>query len=169
MKLWQAFRSTLRFHQKLRNFLGSVMNQEEKLFLPLEIKPQIIQSLCLTITPATLSSSYNKCSKNGNIATRYLRESSWHEHRMRTCPVESPTTRSAMKVSSVSPERWDTMVPHPFDFARLWALIDSVTDPIWFTFNRRQLQAFLSTAVWILVGFVTVRSSPTICNNYKCC
>lgn len=103
------------------------------------------------------------------IFPRYVCEGDIWTQWMTTCPVDRPTTRSAMKVSSVSPERWDTMVPQPFDFARLWALIDSVTDPIWFTFSRRQLQAFLSTAVWILVGFVTVRSSPTICNNSKCC
>ena len=36
-----------------------------------------------------------------------------------TCPVQSPTTRSAMKVSSVSPERCDTMTPHPLDWASL--------------------------------------------------
>lgn len=36
-----------------------------------------------------------------------------------TCPVHSPTTRSAMKVSSVSPERCDTMTPHPLDWASL--------------------------------------------------
>ena len=28
-------------------------------------------------------------------------------------PVPSPTTRSAIKQSSVSPDRWDTMVPQP--------------------------------------------------------
>ena len=28
------------------------------------------------------------------------------------CPVPSPTVRSAMKVSSVSPERCDTKTPH---------------------------------------------------------
>lgn len=32
-----------------------------------------------------------------------------------TCPVQSPTTRSAMNVSSVSPERWLTITPQPFD------------------------------------------------------
>ena len=36
-----------------------------------------------------------------------------------TCPVQRPTTRSAMKVSSVSPERWDTMTPQPLDWASL--------------------------------------------------
>jgi len=77
-------------------------------------------------------------------------------------PAFSPTTRSAMKVSSVSPLRWLTITPHPFCWASWQALIDSMTDPIWFTFSKRQLHAFLSTAVWILLGFVTVRSSPTI-------
>lgn len=36
-----------------------------------------------------------------------------------TCPVQSPTTRSAMKVSSVSPERWLTITPQPFAWANL--------------------------------------------------
>ena len=38
----------------------------------------------------------------------------------------------------------------------------SVTEPIWLTFNSRQLQAFSSTARSIRLGLVTVRSSPTI-------
>lgn len=42
------------------------------------------------------------------------------------------------------------------------AWIDSVTEPIWLTFSSRQLQAFFSTAWAILLGLVTVRSSPTI-------
>lgn len=42
------------------------------------------------------------------------------------------------------------------------AWMDSVTEPIWLTFNNRQLQAFFSTAWAILLGLVTVRSSPTI-------
>lgn len=45
--------------------------------------------------------------------------STLHPMELFTCPVHSPTTRSAMKVSSVSPERWDTMTPHPFDWASL--------------------------------------------------
>lgn len=36
-----------------------------------------------------------------------------------TCPVQSPTTKSAMKVSSVSPERWLTITPHPLSWAIL--------------------------------------------------
>lgn len=38
-----------------------------------------------------------------------------------------------MKESSVSPERWETITPHPFARARLHAAMDSVTEPIWFT------------------------------------
>jgi hypothetical protein len=33
------------------------------------------------------------------------------------CPVQSPTTRSAIKVSSVSPDLCETMVPQPFSLA----------------------------------------------------
>merc|ERR1719474_497331 len=67
-----------------------------------------------------------------------------------------------MKQSSVSPDLWDTIVPQPLLLASRWALMLSVTDPIWLTLRRRQLQAFFSTAVVIRVGLVTVRSSPTI-------
>merc|ERR1719481_55101 len=67
-----------------------------------------------------------------------------------------------MKQSSVSPDLWETMVPQPLLLARRCALILSVTEPIWFTLRSKQLQAFLSTAVWMRVGLVTVRSSPTI-------
>lgn len=97
-----------------------------------------------------------------------------------------------MKVSSVSPERWLTMTPQPLVWASLQlkkstgrhqaqfpqprrpcpalplpcrgthAWMDSVTEPIWLTFSRRQLQAFCSTAFWMRLGLVTVKSSPTI-------
>lgn len=40
-----------------------------------------------------------------------------------TCPVQSPTTRSEMKVSSVSPERWLTITPQPL----LWASLHLAT------------------------------------------
>ena len=77
-------------------------------------------------------------------------------------PVDRPTVRSAMKVSSVSPLRCEIMVPQPLALAKLCASIASVTVPIWFTFNRRPLQDFFSTAVAMRLGLVTVRSSPTI-------
>eukprot|EP00620_Florenciella_sp_RCC1587_P012106 CAMPEP_0182570178 /NCGR_PEP_ID=MMETSP1324-20130603/10574_1 /TAXON_ID=236786 /ORGANISM="Florenciella sp., Strain RCC1587" /LENGTH=40 /DNA_ID= /DNA_START= /DNA_END= /DNA_ORIENTATION= len=39
------------------------------------------------------------------------------------------------------------MTPHPLSFASLTAAMDSVTEPIWLTLSRRQLQAAFSTAV----------------------
>lgn len=74
-----------------------------------------------------------------------------------------------MTHSSVSPERWETMTPHPSD-CESWALkerneyqrrrtrgrseireahalIDSVMVPIWLTLRRRPLQAFFSMAL----------------------
>ena len=63
-----------------------------------------------------------------------------------TCPVQRPTTRSAMVVSSVSPDLWDTITPQPFCCESLHASIASVTEPIWFTLSKRQLQAFWSMA-----------------------
>lgn len=38
---------------------------------------------------------------------------------------------------------------------------DSITEVIWFTLSRRQFQDFLSTALAILLGLVTVGLSPT--------
>ena len=48
-------------------------------------------------------------------------------------PVERPTARSAMKLSSVSPERWLVMTPQPAALAMRTASLASVTVPIWFT------------------------------------
>lgn len=45
-------------------------------------------------------------------------------------PVESPTAKSAMKESSVSPLRCDAMTPQPAFFDILTASIDSVIVPI---------------------------------------
>lgn len=82
----------------------------------------------------------------------------------KTCPVANPTTKSAINVSSVSPERWETITPQPLLRASFAALIDSVTEPIWLTFKSKQLHDFFSIAVWIRFGFVTVKSSPTSLN-----
>mmetsp|Transcript_16941 Transcript_16941/g.52531 ORF Transcript_16941/g.52531 Transcript_16941/m.52531 type:complete len:225 (-) Transcript_16941:443-1117(-) len=77
-------------------------------------------------------------------------------------PLARPTLRSAMKVSSVSPERCDTMTPQPAALASLAAWIDSVSEPIWLTLSSSALQAFFSAASAMRLGLVTVRSSPTI-------
>ncbi len=50
-----------------------------------------------------------------------------------TCPVHSPTTRSAINVSSVSPLLCDTITPQPSFWDILQASMDSVTLPIWLT------------------------------------
>ena len=63
------------------------------------------------------------------FATRSVREA----EPVLICPVESPTTRSAIVLSSVSPERWDTTAVHPARFAISIASIVSVTVPIWFS------------------------------------
>jgi len=52
------------------------------------------------------------------------------------CPVQRPTARSAIVVSSVSPDRCDVMTPQP-DFLHMrTAAIDSVMVPIWFTWRK---------------------------------
>ena len=54
----------------------------------------------------------------------------------------------------------------PDCLASLTALIDSVTEPIWFTFNKRALHAPILAAFSIRIGLVTVKSSPTICTSF---
>ena len=49
-------------------------------------------------------------------------------------PVARPTDRSAMKLSSVSPDLWLAMTPQPASLAIFTAMMDSVTVPIWFTY-----------------------------------
>src|SRR3989344_4617417 len=79
------------------------------------------------------------------------------------CEAPKPTAKSAIKVSSVSPERWLTTTFHLFLNEIFEASIASVTVPIWFTFKSRLLHAFSCNAFLILIMFVTSRSSPTIC------
>lgn len=108
------------------------------------------------LAPAPNSSSMRK------IWLYFAKRSERHGAPVLIWPVLKPTTKSAMNVSSVSPERCDTIVPQPLLLANKWARMDSVTVPIWLTFNNKQLHAFFSTAVAIRFGFVTVKSSPTI-------
>mmetsp|Transcript_25430 Transcript_25430/g.40664 ORF Transcript_25430/g.40664 Transcript_25430/m.40664 type:complete len:389 (-) Transcript_25430:289-1455(-) len=76
-------------------------------------------------------------------------------------PVARPTARSAMYESSVSPDRWDVITPHPAFFAMRTASIASEMVPIWFTLSSRALHALPSMAVATRSGLVTSRSSPT--------
>merc|ERR1712051_1080029 len=55
------------------------------------------------------------------------------------CPQQRPTAMSAMVVSSVSPERWEHMIPQPFCLHIFTAAMDSERVPIWFTFKSSAL------------------------------
>ena len=57
-------------------------------------------------------------------------------------PVFRPTARSAMVVSSVSPERWLTTAVQPACCAILMAAMVSVRVPIWLSLMRMELEAF---------------------------
>mmetsp|Transcript_74640 Transcript_74640/g.216581 ORF Transcript_74640/g.216581 Transcript_74640/m.216581 type:complete len:227 (+) Transcript_74640:614-1294(+) len=93
----------------------------------------------------------------------FARRSERHGAPVLISPVRRPTTRSAMKESSVSPDLCDTMTPQPACCDICAASIASVIEPIWLTFKRSALHAFTSRALAIRFGFVTNKSSPTIC------
>merc|ERR1711972_588628 len=61
-------------------------------------------------------------------------------------PVHNATAKSAMVVSSVSPERWEHITPQSLVLQSLTASMDSERLPIWFTLSRRALQALVSMA-----------------------
>ncbi len=54
-------------------------------------------------------------------------------------PAPVATERSLMKESSVSPERWEMMVPYPYRLARAMTLSVSERVPIWFSLMRTAL------------------------------
>merc|ERR1740130_911153 len=74
----------------------------------------------------------------------------------------SPTTKSDIKVSSVSPLRWLTITFQPLLIDMLLASILSVIVPIWLILSNRALHIFCCRAMSILLIFVTNKSSPTI-------
>ena len=71
------------------------------------------------------------------------------------------TTKSAIVVSSVSPERWLTIAVQPARRARSIAAIVSVSVPIWLSLMRTEFAARSSIPRAMNSGFVTSRSSPT--------
>mmetsp|Transcript_39509 Transcript_39509/g.86294 ORF Transcript_39509/g.86294 Transcript_39509/m.86294 type:complete len:279 (-) Transcript_39509:3657-4493(-) len=91
------------------------------------------------------------------------RRSDLHGAPVLICPARRPTARSAMNVSSVSPDLWETMTPQPAFVASRAASMASDTEPIWFTLRSRALQREPSWAKVTRLGLVTSRSSPTIC------
>src|SRR6185503_12724355 len=77
-------------------------------------------------------------------------------------PQPVATARSAMVVSSVSPERWLIMQRNAARCARSTASRVSVSEPIWFTFTSTALADDSAMPRAIRFGLVTNRSSPTI-------
>ena len=75
------------------------------------------------------------------------------------------TTKSAMVVSSVSPERCDTIAVHDARWASWMAWIVSVSVPIWFSLIKMLLQLRSRIARRKNVTLVTSRSSPTNCTR----
>jgi len=69
------------------------------------------------------------------LATRSVREAL----PVLICPAPQATARSAMKVSSVSPERWEMTVPYALPLASSMHWRVSVSVPIWFTLMRMAL------------------------------
>src|SRR5207247_8652647 len=100
---------------------------------------------------AASPSSSSIRSKRLYFATRSLRDGApvliW--------PVPIATTRSAIVVSSVSPERCDTTAVQPARRARVIASIVSVSVPIWFSLIRTLFAASSAIALWIRSVLVT--------------
>ena len=57
------------------------------------------------------------------------------------CPAFTATARSAMKVSSVSPDRWEIMVLYPLRLASSMQSRVSVKVPIWLGLMRMAFPA----------------------------
>ena len=76
-------------------------------------------------------------------------------------PVSSATVMSAMKLSTVSPERWETKAPHPWNWASRVAAMVSVRVPIWLSLIRAELAMSSSMPRAMMAGLVQKMSSPT--------
>ena len=69
--------------------------------------------------------------------------------------------KSAINVSSVSPDLCDMTDVYPFCVARSTVSRVSVKVPIWFTLMSIEFATSLSMPCWSRCVFVTKRSSPT--------
>ena len=77
------------------------------------------------------------------------------------CPDDTPTAKSDMVVSSVSPDRW-LIMQLKFDFfANLIALKVSHTVPTWLSLIRIEFADLLSIPFFRYFSCVTNKSSPT--------
>ena len=77
------------------------------------------------------------------------------------CPTPVATAKSAIVVSSVSPDRCDITEAIPAVFAILIVCKVSLTVPIWFSLIKIAFMDFSSIARCNRFGLVTVKSSPT--------
>ena len=73
-----------------------------------------------------------------------------------------PTARSAINVSSLSPDRCEIIVLNLINLANLITSKVSVTVPIWFNFIRIEFAELFKKPILSLSKLVTNRSSPTI-------
>src|ERR1700733_7379891 len=80
-------------------------------------------------------------------------------------PALTATARSAMVVSSVSPDRCEIMQLNPLRWAMATASSVSVIEPIWFTLTSSEFAARSVMPRRRRSGLVTNRSSPTICTR----
>src|SRR5260370_36062698 len=62
------------------------------------------------------------------------------------CPVPAPTARSAINVSSVSPERGEATEEYPLRLAHMRGFNRSPTGPILLVFTRTELATISSVA-----------------------
>ena len=81
------------------------------------------------------------------------------------CPQLVATARSAIVVSSVSPERWDITDAYAERVATETASRVSVSVPIWLTFTRMALATPASMPRSRRSTLVTNKSSPTSCTR----
>ena len=77
------------------------------------------------------------------------------------CPVDIPTEKSEINVSSVSPDLCEIIELKLLCLANSIVLIVSVTVPIWLSFIKTELPQSLSIPFFNLSVDVTNRSSPT--------
>src|SRR6266576_2159792 len=81
------------------------------------------------------------------------------------CPTPEATAKSAMNVSSVSPERCEITAPYPLVRASSMHCNVSVSVPIWFTLIKMAFATPSSVPRDNRSTFVQKRSSPTSCTR----
>src|SRR6185312_15723358 len=82
-----------------------------------------------------------------------------------SCPAPQPTARCTIVVSSVSPDRADTMAAKPASLAAFQAFSVSVSVPRWLGFSSTVLAAPPAAACRTRAASLTRKSSPTTCTR----